>query len=71
MLAVELKSLRGLIDSVNAELRPMHPNTDDNELLCYFVLEVKSSVPDQEIIDNLLRLKCVDAAYIKPHDEMP
>lgn len=51
-------------------LEPMHPRSEDRTLSTYF----SADVPDERVEEVLGRLRAspaVEAAYVKPADELP
>jgi hypothetical protein len=53
--------------SLGLQLRPLHPGSDDPELTSWFVAETD----DGKVVSALRRMAGVDAAYVKPDDELP
>ena len=51
-------------------LEPLHRATDDLTLQSYFVVEVPDWATAQRVMKRLGRLKAVQAAYVKPPDEL-
>lgn len=47
------------------------PDAGNDELQRYFSVEMESERKAQELIDKLLGMEAVEAAYIKPRDEPP
>lgn len=58
-------------EEVGAALRPMHPGVPDRELSRYFFVEVPDSPTAGRVISRLQNCAAVEAAYLKPPDEMP
>lgn len=52
-------------------LQPLHPGSSDPVLSGYFNTDVTDQGAAERVIDRLLHVKGVEAAYIKPRDEMP
>ncbi|MEM8748838.1 MAG: hypothetical protein AAGF28_00940 [Pseudomonadota bacterium] len=47
------------------------PDTNDSELRRYYSAEVENPAKAQKLIDALLQLPDVEAAWVKPLDEPP
>ncbi len=60
-----------LIETFGLTLEPMHPDTDDPNLQSYFTVEVLDHATAQRVIDRLRQSEAVEAAYVKPPDELP
>ena len=67
----ESEALSEMIKTLGFTLVPMHPGTDDPSLQRYFIVEVLDDKTAQTVIDQLLQTKGIEAAYIKPPDELP
>lgn len=69
----EVNDLRLELEALGVGLEPMHPGIDDPELATYFTVEVPDD--DEEIAAQVLVVlsesALVDAAYVKPPDELP
>lgn len=62
------------IDELNrsgANLVPNDPGSDDEELQRYYSVELHSEQDALVLIDKLLELDAVEAAFITPEDEPP
>lgn len=62
------------IDELNrsgANLVPNDPASDDAELKRYYSVELQSEQDASVLIDKLLELDAVEAAFITPEDEPP
>lgn len=63
-----------ILDKANrlgAALRPQHPDTEDPELSGYFLLVAPSAEDAKNIINMLLEMDGVEAAYLKPQPALP
>lgn len=63
-----------LVDTIRhmgLTLEPIHPGTDDPLLAPYFRVAVDDPSQSPRVINRLLRLNAVEAAYEKPADELP
>ena len=67
----ESEELLRIIETFGFTLEPMHCDTDDANLQRYFIVEVPDHVTAQRVIERLLQSKAIEAAYVKPPDEMP
>ena len=67
----ELRQLQRTAQKLGVELRPMHPGTTDPLLAPFFVIETSDEAAARHIVNSLIRLKVVEAAYLKPPDELP
>ena len=52
-------------------LEPLHPGAEDPHLSPYFKVKVPDHATAKKVINRLLNCKAVEAAYIKPSDELP
>ena len=52
-------------------LEPVHPNAEDPHLAPYFTVEVSDPATAEQAISRLQDCEAVEAAYLKPPDEMP
>lgn len=82
MIVVQLKLDRarllhgmrgGIAQSVvsGVALQPMHPGTDDPDLMRFFTVEVPDGASAEQVVARLQEDTEVEAAYLKPPDEMP
>ena len=70
--AADVQDLREQLEELGVDLQPVHANADDPLLTPHFTVEV----PDDEelaarILAVLAQSAVVDAAYVKPADELP
>ena len=65
------KRLQTIIETAGGVLKPLHPGTQDPELLGYFTVEVKTAEDAARIVEKLQNLEGVEAAYVKPLDMLP
>ncbi len=61
----------GKLKLFNFLFKPVDPATDDNELRRYFSTEVENQFEASELIEQLLGLEKVEAAYVKPEGVPP
>jgi hypothetical protein len=59
------------LEKLGVELEPMHPGTRDPFLAPYFIVEVPDSETAERIVTHLRQSGAIEAAYIKPLDELP
>ena len=52
------------------ELTPLHPGNDDSELCSYFEINVPDADIGERIAAEIRECPSVDAAYLKPQDEL-
>ncbi len=66
----ELSSM-GELKTLNVVFKPNDPGADDNELERYFSTEMENEAEAHRLIDQLMGLEEVEAAYVKPKSEPP
>ena len=69
--AHDTSELLQTLSRFGVSLQPLHPNTNDPELLTQFWITVPDQATADEVLQQLHSLKAVQAAYRKPPDEMP
>jgi hypothetical protein len=52
-------------------LEPLHPGATDPHLIGYFIVSAADFAAAEHIAERLRRCQAVEAAYVKPPDEMP
>lgn len=52
-------------------LEPLHPGAEDPYLVPYFTVKVPDPATAERVIARLQHCKAIEAAYLKPPDEMP
>ena len=67
----ETKELIDTATELGAQLEPLHPGQTHPLLATYFMTEVPDHETAEKVIDRLSKLKIVEAAYLKPDDELP
>lgn len=70
-LTAESEELLRIVETLGVTLEPMHPGTQDPDLMSYFIVEVADSEFAQHVIERLQQSPETEAAYIKPADELP
>jgi len=58
-------------EELGVVLEPVHPNAEDPHLAPYFTVEVPDPATAEQAISRLQDCDAVEAAYLKPPDEMP
>ena len=70
-LSPETRQLAELANRLGVKLEPVHPGDVHPSLIPYYLIEA----PDQETVDKLLeelrQLNAVEAAYVKPDEQLP
>ena len=67
----ETKELIDKANELGAQLEPLHPGQTHPMLTSYFTVEVPDREAAEKVIDRLSQFKIVEAAYLKPDDELP
>ena len=62
---------RTLEEEYGVTLRPLHPNAQDALLCSYYSVIITDEATAHEVLTRLRRSTRVEAAYVKPADEMP
>ena len=52
-------------------LKPLHDNISDPILLRHFIVKVDNMTIAKKVINQLLKIKYIEGAYIKPPDKQP
>jgi hypothetical protein len=63
--------LRGALEDLGVELRPMHPGSLDLALGTTFSLEVRDPEQANTVVTRLQTLRGVKSAYLKPPPALP
>lgn len=58
-------------EELGVVLEPMHPGAENPHLAPYFTVEVRDPVTAARVIARLRQCRAIDAAYVKPPDELP
>jgi hypothetical protein len=61
----------GIVTSWGLEMQPLHPESDDAELRCYYTIEVADPQLARDLVDRLVESPAVGGAYIKPAEALP
>lgn len=67
----EAKGLLGLLNEWGVTVTPLHSDTADPELQTYFVMDLPDDGSAEEILGHLRDMAGVEAAYVKPPDDLP
>lgn len=65
------RELEDVSARLGVKIRPIHPGIAVPELASYFGAEVPDMETAQRLITKLKETGIVDAAYVKPADELP
>ena len=65
------KDLLKAIGDLGISLEPLHPDVDDSSLMRYFIVKLPDNLSADDIVKQLRRYKAIQAAYVKPADELP
>ena len=69
--ADEAADLLSAVHEIGVALEPTHPDTRDPHLQTFFTIEVADPYEAKRVINRLQRCSAVEAAYLKPADELP
>ena len=67
----EAKEVADTVSALGASLEQMHPGVADDNLTQYFSVQVPDEADAKEAVDRLRNCQAVEAAYVKPSDELP
>lgn len=67
----ESEQLLRIVRTCARTLEPMHRDTDNPNLQSYFTVEVPDRATAELTIDRLRQITGIEAAYVKPSDELP
>jgi hypothetical protein len=67
----EALELSKAAEELGVELRQMHPSVKDSVLASYYVVEVSDSREAARVAERFRVCRAVEAAYVKPPDELP
>jgi hypothetical protein len=59
------------LDWLSHSLTPLHPRSSGTTLDTFFALDVTDPHEGDRLLEKLRRDPAVDAAYVKPDDELP
>jgi hypothetical protein len=67
----ESEELFKVTNELGVLLNPMHPDVEDSILASFFIVEVPDKTTADRVITHLQQSKAIEAAYVKPPDELP
>ncbi len=70
-ITVKSEALLRMVETFGLTLEPMHLDSDDPILRSYFIVEVSDRATAQRVMNSLRQSEAVEAAYVKPPDELP
>lgn len=65
------RELMAAAEELGVELKPMHPETLDPALSRYFAVQLDDATTTGQVLTCLRNCAAVEAAYVKPIDELP
>ena len=68
---VKTKELLEAASELGVRLEPLHPGQTHPLLAPHFMVEVPDRETAEQVIDRLSQFPIVEAAYIKPDEELP
>jgi len=69
--SVALNELSKVEKELDILLEPVHPGAEDPYLSQYFKVDVPDQATAMRVIKRLQNCKAIEAAYLKPSDELP
>ena len=67
----ETQKLLNAATELGVRLEPVHPGQTHPLLAPFFMVETPDRETAEKVIDRLSRFKTVEAAYLKPDEQMP
>lgn len=67
----EVAEILAAAKETGVELKPLHPGVRDPSLMTYYYFDVPPDSNVENIVRRFRACKAVEAAYIKPPDELP
>lgn len=67
----EAQELVNAAAELGVTLKPVHPGQTHPLLAPYFMVEVQNRETAEKVLDRLQRFNIVEAAYLKPEDQLP
>ena len=58
-----------ILKTLGLKLQPMHPGTENPDLIKYFIIEVQDMESANIVFDRLKDISGIEAVYVKPPDE--
>ena len=68
---VETEQIREQVARSGGSLEPLHPDSDDPQLMSYFFVRAKDGEQAEQLARSLRSSKAIEAAYVKPPGEAP
>ena len=68
---VEAEHIRELVAKSGSILEPLHPDSDDPNLMRYFFVRARDGEQAEQLARSLRSSKAIEAAYVKPPGEAP
>jgi len=69
--SAETEQLLNAAAELGVELQPVHPGEVDPLLAPYYMIEVPDRDTAEKVIERLSRFDVVEAAYVKPEEQLP
>ena len=63
------EGLIAVLEEMDIILKPLHPGTQDPVLITFYTVEVLDSDAAERVVNRLLPLEAIEAAYLKPPAE--
>ena len=67
----EIQQLLAATAELGIRLQPVHPGQTHPLLAPFFMVEVSNREQAEKVIDRLQRFNIVEAAYLKPEEQLP
>jgi len=67
----ETEQIREQVARSGGSLEPLHPDSDDPQLMSYFFVRAKDGEQAEQLARSLRSYKAIEAAYVKPPGEAP
>jgi hypothetical protein len=71
LVDLEVQSLLNLVTKIGVRLEPVHQNTLNPLLVPFFMIAVTDRELSEKIISSLQQFTIVEAAYLKPDEQLP
>lgn len=59
------------LESMGLTLEPMHAHTGDPELQTFFTVQLPDDGTGEDVMRHLREFAAIEAAYVKPPDDLP
>jgi hypothetical protein len=67
----ETEELLNVVAELGVRLEPLHPGQTHPLLMPHFMVDTPNRETAEKVIERLSRFKSVEAAYLKPDEELP